>query len=182
MDTKEKSNVCSIIALVLGIASIVICALGYVFGIAGVILSIIALAVRKEEKRGIAIAGLVTSIVGILLGIAILVSGFFLTQYVRREVARQLGITEEQVEILSEFFTPAQIEEYTTLYQQYEAGELNPEDVTLESLGLENHEFTQEEVDAIKDAAAGLGVTEEEVLSAAEKIGIDQEVIDKYFK
>jgi hypothetical protein len=60
----------SIAGMVLGILSVLTCWLPYVgliLGIIGLILS--ALGLKNEDARGMAIAGLVTSIIGIILGL-----------------------------------------------------------------------------------------------------------------
>ncbi|HIW34145.1 MAG TPA: DUF4190 domain-containing protein [Candidatus Paenibacillus intestinavium] len=65
-----KTNTKSIIALILGIASISIPYIGFFIGIAGIILSAMALKEiprKQEDGRGLAIGGLVTSIIGTLL-------------------------------------------------------------------------------------------------------------------
>jgi len=66
----SKTNTKSIIALVLGIASICVPYIGFFIGIAGIILSAMALKEiprKQEEGKGLAIGGLVTSILGTLI-------------------------------------------------------------------------------------------------------------------
>ncbi|MCR8657333.1 DUF4190 domain-containing protein [Paenibacillus endoradicis] len=66
----SKTNTKSIIALILGIASISVPYVGFFIGIAGIILSAMALKEiprKNEDGRGLAIGGLVTSILGTLL-------------------------------------------------------------------------------------------------------------------
>lgn len=160
-----KKSVCSIIALVIGILSIVCCIGGSVLGVIGIILAVVALAGRKEPKRKIAVAGLVTSIIGLILGIVIIVAAVLSYQTVKKTAVEQLGITEEQfdllVEVVGENITPQQVQKYTDLYTSYTEGTLKPEDVTLDKLGIkEDREFTDEEVDALKALAESLGIDE----------------------
>lgn len=62
-----ESPALSIVALCLGIASLVLCCCyGGAIGIAGIIVSVIALNGRRKG-RGMAVAGLVTSIIGVIL-------------------------------------------------------------------------------------------------------------------
>ncbi|GKU78166.1 DUF4190 domain-containing protein [Paenibacillus sp. L3-i20] len=71
-----KTNGKAIAGLVLGICSLVIPYIGFLPGIVGFILSILSLKEIKksnEQGRGLAIAGLVTSIIGSLLWIVIVV-------------------------------------------------------------------------------------------------------------
>lgn len=79
----RRTNTKSIVALILGIASISIPYIGFFIGIAGIILSSLSLKEiprKQEEGKGLAIAGLVTSIIGTLLyGIILLfVIGLFI--------------------------------------------------------------------------------------------------------
>lgn len=68
----KDSNVLAIVSLVLGILSIVLgCCTGWIgalFGIGGIICAVFA---NKQGKTGLAQAGLICSIVGIVLGILI---------------------------------------------------------------------------------------------------------------
>jgi|GEM_PF-681718 len=78
----NKTNTKSIIALILGIASISVPYIGFFIGIAGIILSAMALKEiprKQEDGKGLAIGGLITSILGTLLyGIIIIIFiGFF---------------------------------------------------------------------------------------------------------
>lgn len=161
----DKKSVCSIIALVIGILSIICCVGGSVLGVIGIVLAIVALAGRKEPKRKIAVAGLVTSIIGLILGIVIIVAAILSYQTVKKTAVDQLGITEEQfdllVEVVGENLTPQQVQQYTDLYTSYTEGTLKPEDVTLDQLGIKaDREFTDEEVDALKALAESLGMDE----------------------
>lgn len=76
----------AIASLVLGILSLVLCCVGGgVFGIIGLVLGIISL-VKKESKMGMAIAGIITSSFGIIIGIVMLIyvimfAGFFTENY-----------------------------------------------------------------------------------------------------
>ena len=65
----------AIASLVLGILSIVLCCMygGFLFGIPGAILGIVSL-VKHENKMGMAIAGIITSYVGIIYGIVLLMT------------------------------------------------------------------------------------------------------------
>lgn len=65
-----RTNTKSIVALVLGIAAICVPYLGFLIGIAGIIISALSLKEipkRQENGKGLAIAGLVTSIIGVLI-------------------------------------------------------------------------------------------------------------------
>lgn len=68
----NETNVLAIVSLVLGILSIVLgCCTGWVgalFGIGGIICAVFA---NKQSKTGLAKAGLICSIIGIVLGILI---------------------------------------------------------------------------------------------------------------
>ena len=68
----KDTNVLAIVSLVLGILSIVLgCCTGWIgalFGIGGIICAVFA---NKQEKTGIAKAGLICSIIGIVLGILV---------------------------------------------------------------------------------------------------------------
>lgn len=66
----KKTNTKSIIGLILGIASIVLPYIGFFFGIAGIIVNSLSLKEIKrtyEDGKGMAIGGLVTSIIGTAL-------------------------------------------------------------------------------------------------------------------
>ena len=113
---KEKKSGCAIASLVLGIISLVtLCTTGSVLGLAGIILAIIALAVRKEPKRGMAIGGLITSIIGFVVGV-ILIAAVVLSMNMVKTTLLERGMTEEQIEVLGEIFTPQQIADYSKLY------------------------------------------------------------------
>ncbi len=61
-----------IAALIVGILSMTLCCVGgSVLGIIGTVLGIVGLC-RRESKYGLAIAGIVTSVIGILIGIYML--------------------------------------------------------------------------------------------------------------
>lgn len=63
----------SIAGMVLGILSICCCCISYVFAIPAFIFSIIALA-KKKSGKGMAIAGLITSIIGLIFSVIILIT------------------------------------------------------------------------------------------------------------
>ncbi|URN96602.1 MAG: DUF4190 domain-containing protein [Candidatus Pristimantibacillus lignocellulolyticus] len=66
----NKTNTKSIIGLIFGILAIIAPYIGFFFGIAGIILNAMALkeiARKQEDGKGLAISGLITSIVGTLL-------------------------------------------------------------------------------------------------------------------
>jgi len=66
---KTETNSKSIISLTLGVLSIIVPLLGLVLGIIGVVLSRIAakeIAKRNEGGKGLAISGLICSVVGII--------------------------------------------------------------------------------------------------------------------
>lgn len=71
----KKTNTKSIVSLILGIASIMLPYIGFFIGIAGIIVSSLSLKElkqRPEDGKGLAISGLVTSIIGTLIYGAIL--------------------------------------------------------------------------------------------------------------
>ena len=172
---KEKKSGCAIASLVLGIISLVtLCTTGSVLGLAGIILAIIALAVRKEPKRGMAIGGLITSIIGFVVGV-ILIVAVVLSMNMVKTTLLERGMTEEQIEVLGEIFTPQQIADYSKLYLDYSNGDLKPGDLSLEKLGLEDKEFTEDEVDALKALAQSMGV-DESVLKDVNKDNIKEKI------
>jgi uncharacterized membrane protein len=70
MVEKSETNSKSIISLTLGILSIIVPFIGFVLGIIGVVLSRIAtkeISKRNENGRGLAISGMICSIVGIVI-------------------------------------------------------------------------------------------------------------------
>lgn len=72
---QKKTNVLAIVGMILGIVSIPACCfawVGCVFGIAGLICSIISF---KNGKSGMGIAGVICSILGIIGGIIMTVVG-----------------------------------------------------------------------------------------------------------
>lgn len=70
----KKTDTLAIVALVLGIATIVMSCcytyLGFPLGIGGIVCSVMA---RKKQKSGMATAGLVCSIVGLVLTVLLLI-------------------------------------------------------------------------------------------------------------
>lgn len=74
----KKGKVFGIIALVIGILSLSLCCLaGSVFGVIGIVLGIVSLC--KEDAKGMAIGGIITSVLGFVIGTVILV--FYLIGY-----------------------------------------------------------------------------------------------------
>lgn len=68
MENHVKTNSNAIISLVLGILTLLIPLIGFIFGIIGIILSVKAtsqIKVTNEDGKGIATAGLVCSIIGL---------------------------------------------------------------------------------------------------------------------
>lgn len=78
-EEKKESKALEICSLVFGILSIVCCCCYGIFGIVGLVLSIVALATGK--KSGLSIAGLVCSIIGIVCTIILLWIGFNSPEY-----------------------------------------------------------------------------------------------------
>ena len=68
---KKQSKALEICALVFGILSIVACCCYGVFGVVGIVLSVIALA--QGKKSGMTIAGLICSIIGLFLSVLLIV-------------------------------------------------------------------------------------------------------------
>ena len=79
VEEKKESKALEICSLVFGILSIVCCSCYGIFGIVGLVLSIVALATGK--KSGLSIAGLICSIIGVVLTIVMLVIGFSSPEY-----------------------------------------------------------------------------------------------------
>ncbi|MGM9986974.1 MAG: DUF4190 domain-containing protein [Bacillaceae bacterium] len=76
MDGATRTNNKAVIGLVLGILSILIPGIGGVLSIIGIVVSIIATKEIKrtnENGRGLAVAGLICSIVGILIQVLVLI-------------------------------------------------------------------------------------------------------------
>lgn len=74
----KKSNGMSIASLVLGITSIILCcACGFpvILGTVGLIFGIISL-VQNRQDSGMAVAGIITSTIGIILGIVVVILYF----------------------------------------------------------------------------------------------------------
>lgn len=165
-----KKNVCGIISLVLGILSMVtLCTTGSVLGLVGIILAIVALAARKEKKKGVAIAGLVTSAISFLVGVALIAGAVYAVNAVKQTLVEN-GMTLEQIEIIQEMVSVEDIAVYTDLYAQYQAGELKEEDITLEKLGLEDREYTEEEKDALRALARSVGLDEDTIKKGEEEL------------
>lgn len=80
---ENQSDGMAVASLVLGILSIVCC---MPCGIAGLILSIIYKNKVSNEKRGLITAGMITSIVGVVLGI-ILIIGWVIVQFINASQA-----------------------------------------------------------------------------------------------
>ena len=75
-NNNTKTNTKAIISLILGIVSLLITYLGLVSAIAGIILSRMAtkeIEERGENGRGLALGGLITSIVGLILQLIIII-------------------------------------------------------------------------------------------------------------
>jgi len=72
--TVQQSSGMSIAGFVLGISSLATSALGIggIVGVVGIVLSAIGL--KKGARRGLAITGLITSIVGVVLGFVLLIA------------------------------------------------------------------------------------------------------------
>lgn len=64
MDNKKNYNGLAIASLVLGILSLLFIGFGILFGIAGIITGIMS---RKEHLSGMATAGIIMSIIGLVL-------------------------------------------------------------------------------------------------------------------
>ena len=75
-NNNTKTNTKAIISLVLGIISLLITYLGFISAIIGIILSRMAtkeIEERGEKGSGLALGGLITSIVGIVLQLIIII-------------------------------------------------------------------------------------------------------------
>ncbi len=74
----KQTNVLAIVSLVFGILSILCCCsafIGSILGIVGVICGILA---QKQSKSGMAIAGIICSALGIVLGIAMTIFSVYI--------------------------------------------------------------------------------------------------------
>lgn len=69
---KQSTSAMSILSLILGILSLILCCIGFggIFGIVGFILGLIVL-ITKKPGKGLAIAGIITSIIGMILSLMI---------------------------------------------------------------------------------------------------------------
>ena len=95
----QGAGVFSIVSLVLGIMSIVLCCVyGGIFGIAGLVFGIIS-CVRHEAKHGMAIGGIITSAVGMVLFIFVIVFHFVMfqsiTDYLLENYEAELNMGQE---------------------------------------------------------------------------------------
>ena len=75
----EQNNKCGlgVASLIVGILSATIfCAGGSILGIVGLILGVVSLG-QKEKNKGLAVGGIVTSCIGILMGIAVIIGCVF---------------------------------------------------------------------------------------------------------
>lgn len=75
MDSHVKTNSNAIISFVLGILTFLIPFIGFIFGIIGIILSVKATKQMKETNeggKGLAIAGLICSIIGLVLQLLVI--------------------------------------------------------------------------------------------------------------
>lgn len=102
---KSEGKALQICALVFGILGIVCCVCYGIFGVIGLVLSIICLASGK--KSGLSIAGLICSILGVILTIVMFVVGLN-----ANTITNKLQGLEEDTEIVSEY-TYDDTEEYT---------------------------------------------------------------------
>lgn len=103
--TKKEGKALEICALVFGILSVVCCCCYGVFGIVGLVLSIIALATGK--KNGLSIAALICSIVGLLATFALV--AYSLTDAGKdasKEFMEKYGMTSESAYENTEEFEP----------------------------------------------------------------------------
>lgn len=68
---ENKTNVLAIVGMILGIISIIASCcyvwVGIIFGVAGLVCSIMS---RKQSKSGMGMAGIICSIIGIVIGVA----------------------------------------------------------------------------------------------------------------
>lgn len=69
----QKNDTLAIVSLILGIASIIMCCipyLGIALGIGGIICSVMS---SKKQKSGLATAGMVCSIIGIVIAVLMII-------------------------------------------------------------------------------------------------------------
>ena len=82
MDVKSKNRAFAIVSMVLGILSIVCCCIYYV-GIVAAIIAVVFASVSRAKMGyfdGFAIAGLITGIIGIVFGAAMIVVDIFFVE------------------------------------------------------------------------------------------------------
>lgn len=82
MDVKSRNRGLAIASMVLGIFSIVCCCLSYV-GLAAAVLAIVFAVISRVRMGyfdGLAVAGLVTGIIGAVFGIAIIIVDLFFVE------------------------------------------------------------------------------------------------------
>lgn len=96
----KKSKGLAIAAMVVGILSMTLCCtVGSVLGLVGLILGIVSLS-KKEDGKGMAIAGIITSAIGILVGI-VFIFLLVLDMQIMKENG-DLTITEMEEELIGE--------------------------------------------------------------------------------
>lgn len=74
--TNQNSNVLAIVGLVFGIVSIVAsCCMGWVGCIPAIVGLICSILARKSNKSGMSLAGIICSVVGLVLGVIMSIAG-----------------------------------------------------------------------------------------------------------
>ena len=92
----KKTNVLAIVGMILGILPILLGCCGWyslLLGIPGLICSILS---RKQGKTGMAVAGIVCSVIGIILGVLITVMAF--------GILAIIGSTPEYQELMQYYY------------------------------------------------------------------------------
>lgn len=114
---QKKTNVAGIISFILGILGILtICiSIGWLPGIIGFILGIVGCCL-KERKKGLAIAGLVLSIIAIILSGIVTLFGWAIldTEKDKEEVFSKEYAINESFEYMNEKVTLLSVEDYTS--------------------------------------------------------------------
>ena len=168
-EPKKKHGVFGTIALILGIITMLTaCVFGPILGLIGLVLAIIGLA-RKEPKKGKCIAALIITIITVIVGAGIWGGTYYAYTQVK-QVLIDSGLTEEQLEVLSDMFTTEEVVQLVDVYSQYQNGEIKLEDVTLEMVGLDDREFTQEEKDALIALGQSLDIDTDSLEKQLEEI------------
>lgn len=101
-ETKKKQSGVGIASLVVGIISLLLSCIGYgaILGVVGLILAIIGLC-KKDHGKGMAIAGLVLSLIAIVVGGIILITAATIVNSAETKSDEIANLTENQTDEIS---------------------------------------------------------------------------------